>query len=279
MKERRFFEQIPVLFFVILLYGCAVRTSEAPVCDAPEQVQDTAETPQELTDRMTAALLAAEPGLTLRVPFHGAELIGDTVEAARSRSVLTRTGLSALDWSWSDGVLQCRFTYLADAELLRREKSELALYAAEFASSAADFSPQAKVLLAHDRLLRECEYTAGAPRGDAAAGALLLHSAECGGYAEGFALLCEFSGLPCMTVTGTADSIPHAWNLVQLDGAWYHVDCAWDDAERVDAHAYFLCDDAAMQQTHRWDAAAYPAAQGGSFCYASVIAEMSAVRE
>ena len=28
---------------------------------------------------------------------------------------------------------------------------------------------------------------------------------------------------------GTADEIDHAWNLVELDGKWYHLDATWDD--------------------------------------------------
>ena len=267
-----------VLACCMSIAGCA---ADAPAPAAPHEFRQpaciTVLSPAALTELTAGALCGAEQSLTVQVPFGDAETIGACMEAARSRSILTRTGLTALDWTWTDGLLECRFTYgTEDSALLRREKAELALYAAEFSASAADFTPQARTLLAHDRLLRCCCFEAGAPQGDSAAGALLLHAAECGGYAEGFALLAEFGGLPCMILTGTANGMPHAWNLVQLDGAWYHIDCAWDDADGADAHAYFLRDDAAMRETHAWDAAAYPAAQGGKYSYDTVIAEMTA---
>ena len=44
----------------------------------------------------------------------------------------------------------------------------------------------------------------------------------------------------------------HAWNIVNIDGDYYHVDCTWDDPvyERLGKvdHAYFLVSDEAMQQ-------------------------------
>jgi hypothetical protein len=34
-------------------------------------------------------------------------------------------------------------------------------------------------------------------------------------------------GIPCRIVT--SEGMNHGWNLVQLDGQWYHVDVTWDD--------------------------------------------------
>ena len=39
---------------------------------------------------------------------------------------------------------------------------------------------------------------------------------------------------------GNAAWDSHAWNLVQLDGKWYHVDVTWDEAG---GHLYFLKSD------------------------------------
>ena len=95
--------------------------------------------------------------------------------------------------------------------------------------------------------------------------------AVCEGYAELFGVLAILSGLKCYVVTGTMNGTNHMWNLVSVDGQWYHVDCTGDDpipdvSGRV-LRRYFLRSDRAMQSAgYRWDTslfvsapAAYPA--------------------
>lgn len=49
----------------------------------------------------------------------------------------------------------------------------------------------------------------------------------CTGFARSFKLLCDVYAIPCILVAGFAGDGPHVWNYVQLDGAWYGVDCTW----------------------------------------------------
>lgn len=58
---------------------------------------------------------------------------------------------------------------------------------------------------------------------------------------------------------------PHAWNMVEIEGVWYHIDATWDDplcenGEEYLLHDYFLKSDSYIQKTHAWDQNAYPAA-------------------
>lgn len=57
----------------------------------------------------------------------------------------------------------------------------------------------------------------------------------CEGYARGYKVLMDKAGIPTDVVTGdnrTNSSLSgHAWNLVKLDGKWYHVDITWDDSD------------------------------------------------
>ncbi len=53
--------------------------------------------------------------------------------------------------------------------------------------------------------------------------------AVCRGYAEAFQLLMEALDIECQIVTGYAENTTHAWNIVKLDGQWYHVDTTFDD--------------------------------------------------
>ena len=52
-----------------------------------------------------------------------------------------------------------------------------------------------------------------------------------------------------------SEHLNHIWNLVEVDGAWYHVDVTWDDPteDRLGyaRHSYFLLDDRNSWQRHK----------------------------
>ncbi len=53
---------------------------------------------------------------------------------------------------------------------------------------------------------------------------------QCAGYAKAVQYLCDKVGISCMVVTGeTSEGQTHAWNVVDVDGVWYNLDCTWDD--------------------------------------------------
>lgn len=94
------------------------------------------------------------------------------------------------------------------------------------------------------------------------------------GVCQAYALLnykmLEKSGIEVMYITGTASNGQatenHAWNLVKLDGQWYHSDPTWGDPYpdvpgRVH-YDYYMKSDGEFEQTHTWDSSVYPAATG-----------------
>lgn len=97
--------------------------------------------------------------------------------------------------------------------------------------------------------------------------------AICQGYAESFDILAKAAGLETQIVTGDACSDgtwdSHAWNIVKVDGRYYHVDTTWDDPMYTDGsqgieYTYFLVDDSTLSKDHKWDRSSYPAANSGS---------------
>lgn len=56
-------------------------------------------------------------------------------------------------------------------------------------------------------------------------GALVLGEAVCSGYANAFQQMASACGL----TTKIVESSTHAWNMIKLDGKWYHVDVTWED--------------------------------------------------
>lgn len=88
-------------------------------------------------------------------------------------------------------------------------------------------------------------------------GALVDHVSVCEGYAEAYKKLMDRAGIPCELITGWANG-NHAWNIVQIDGEWYHVDTTWDDPtpnqEGYVRYEYFLKSDEAMSHDHNdWE--------------------------
>lgn len=67
----------------------------------------------------------------------------------------------------------------------------------------------------------------------------------CSGYTEVYRELMRMAGIPCVSVV--SEPMEHTWNLVCLDGKWYHVDVTWDDPVPDQygfaRHDYFLLTD------------------------------------
>lgn len=133
-----------------------------------------------------------------------------------------------------------------------------------------------KELALHDYLVTHCRYseeTMQAPGSDIyrAYGALVNGDAVCNGYAEALQLLFLCCGMRSEFVVGTADGIDHAWNLVELDGKWYHLDATWDDPKPDQGdntlHAYFNLPDNIMKKSHVWKEEDYPNAQSMDYNY------------
>lgn len=94
-----------------------------------------------------------------------------------------------------------------------------------------------------------------------AEGVLSGGTGVCSGYAEAFQLLSTMSGIPCITVSGTADGYSgwgsHAWNQVKLDdGQWYWVDTTFDDPvpnrENYVRYKYFNVTTSKLKGDHKW---------------------------
>lgn len=130
-----------------------------------------------------------------------------------------------------------------------------------------------KELAIHDYLVSTCEYVEGSAktRMNSAYGALVEQRTMCNGYAEAMRLLLACSGVESLIVTGVADGVDHAWNKVNVDGTWYHVDATWDDPTPDDPgkvlHTYFNLPDDLMMESHTWDETLSPACTGEPFMY------------
>lgn len=103
-------------------------------------------------------------------------------------------------------------------------------------------------------------------------GALVKHTAVCQGYAESLDILFAEVGLKSQVITGRmTNGMDHAWNLVQLDGQYYHLDATHDDpvpdVKGQVLYHYFLNTDAMMQKSRTWKASQYPKCTASTYNY------------
>lgn len=89
--------------------------------------------------------------------------------------------------------------------------------------------------------------------------AVVRGTCVCSGYAEAYMHLLQCVGIESIYVASL--DMEHAWNIMKVDGKWYHTDVTWGDPiedcyGRV-SHKYFLLSDTAMGDEehghYNWD--------------------------
>ena len=107
-----------------------------------------------------------------------------------------------------------------------------------------------RALAACEYLVANCHYDA---RGyDSAYSALSYGYAGSEGIALAYTELCRQLGIDCTVVYGQLDWADHCWNVIKLDGDYYHVDVTACIDGGIEAG--FLKNDEAMWGSYRWNA-------------------------
>lgn len=94
----------------------------------------------------------------------------------------------------------------------------------------------------------------------------------CDGFSLCLALILNELNIPCGIITGYSNfrdsNGPHAWNIVQIDSHYYHLDVTWDiclKSDSSDLFDYFLLDDSLAVRNHLWNDSTIPKAIDSSF--------------
>ena len=128
-------------------------------------------------------------------------------------------------------------------------------------------------LSVHDYIVNNVEYVLDRNSDSPAYDALFNGSASCSGYTEVFQTLMDMAGIQCIPVTGNAGGDNHIWNMVCIDGQWYHVDTTWDDPVGGDGtvrHNYFNITDDDILLDHTIESE-HPAATSTNFAYYNIL--------
>jgi hypothetical protein len=114
---------------------------------------------------------------------------------------------------------------------------------AEYQALVNDVSEDYDILrLVHDKMLAECDYSYidDEPDGNAYAHNILgvmdntTGDPVCESFSEAYAYILNRLGVgDAIIVFGVAYNLPHAWNLIKLDGDYYYVDSTWDNRDNT----------------------------------------------
>jgi len=153
---------------------------------------------------------------------------------------------------------------------LKKMKSTLKEKIEDISGKYASYTNSVYALNAFNALTEACNYDpSGLGRdktelnsglGSTAYGALSEGYADSKGMAFAFSALCHIKGIECYVVSGTMDKLNHSWNIVKLEGSYYHIDASAKATLGI-ANA-FMKNDSQMRSRYEWKAEDYPVCSG-----------------
>ena len=123
-----------------------------------------------------------------------------------------------------------------------------------------------KARVLHDWITRNARYDLTYSRYESR-DILIDQDGVCDAHARAYAKLLEAAGLEGRYISGDTPSGGHAWNLLKVNGIWYHVDTTWDNpvhsTEKVavdnspefsgmEGYHYFVLGDQEISSNHTW---------------------------
>ena len=157
---------------------------------------------------------------------------GSEMQSLLNRMLRTYPELFALDgWRYSyyspETVVSVTPNYTITGDAYAEAKAFYTASVEEIADLVDPaWSEPEQILFVHDYLAANYEYDHSYQIYDAY-GFFLNKTGVCQGYTMAFTAVMNELGIPVSYVE--SNYIDHIWNLVQMDGKWYHVDVTWDD--------------------------------------------------
>lgn len=129
-----------------------------------------------------------------------------------------------------------------------------------------------KIKIIHDYIIDNAEYDKlkyenkndATYKSNTAYGVLVQGYGTCNGYADAMAIFLDKLNIINYKISNSE----HIWNLVYLDGKWYHLDLTWDDPisdVNINRDTYFLITTLELEElndgTHKFDKSIYTEAK------------------
>lgn len=167
-------------------------------------------------------------------------------------------------------------TYLFDKGKIREHQKALSARAAKLVRPAQELDELGREQYVHDFICRSVRYDKlKKPYSHEIIGPLGQGVGVCEGIAKSVKLLCDALGLWC--VIAVSEAAPeqgvkyrHAWNILRLEGRYYHLDATFDNSLGLDGlirYDYFNLDDRQLFRDHQRPLYPLPACSDGARAY------------
>ncbi|MGE7691413.1 transglutaminase domain-containing protein [Lysinibacillus sp. NPDC097214] len=172
-------------------------------------------------------------------------------------------------WEVDNGYeVEFDFTYITDAKKEKKIDAYVQEFAKKFITDDMDDFHRAKTV--NDFVVQLATYTdKGDSQGQSVYELISNETGVCQAYALLAYRLFLAAGLDAKYVYGYSDNQLHAWNLVSVNGDWYHIDTTWNDITPIEpyaiSYAYFLVNDEKLSEDHIWANENYFAATNNAY--------------
>ena len=258
---------------IVTISEASVYISYSEMTESPENIRHLAFS----SEAETVILDAMDKGerrlalLVGRSGFTADDMAAQVVKAYRENPTVVpkepAANVNIYSGTGSQRLYEINIQYGLSREELENCRSQLRAIE-PFAGPDGESLSEAEMALEACRYLTEhCTLSENASLNSAYA-ALVDGEADSEGIAFAYVALCRQLGVDCRIVYGQHDWQEHCWNIVRVDGSYYHVDvtqCAQNGME-----SGFLQNDESIWGLYRWDVSSYPKCQG-SLRYADVI--------
>ncbi len=204
-----------------------------------------------------------KPGLYLISPI---TISGCKLSSTQIKKILYAIQNDNPDIFWISGTFSYQYTgnktTLKLNSILKKDEQKAATKkleqkVSEILSKISSSSSEYEIeLFIHDYIIKNCKYTESSkissnnPKIFTSYGCLIDGSAVCEGFSKATQLLLNHSGIKCTTITGAKKDESHMWNIVKINGNWYHLDVTWDATGALQQYNYFNVSDNLIKKDH-----------------------------
>lgn len=215
---------LPAIAFFLILFLLPV-----PSAAAGEDITDAIRTAEGLSP-LEEALYLGMMATKERIDIEAFGASTDDVKAAMQHLSDSVPELFHVSRSYLCSTKAVTPTYSLTGEALRLARAEY-LFALDMIAAAVDpdWSDAEICLFLHDYLCTFFAYDTDYEIYDAYA-FLTEGRGVCQAYTLTYTALLSRFGIRSSYATGADGDLPHIWNVVELDGEYYHVDVTWGDA-------------------------------------------------
>ena len=215
------------------IFSNILASSKTVITENEDRRVETAKTFDEISYKYEAVIKEIKEGYEQQsdsIKLRSCKITVD--ELAKIIAYLNENGCYYVDSAYTyytDGKYVSSFNpkYTAELKDIEKYNQEINYVIDKVVKEASSFKTDIeKLIYIHNYLIENIEYDSDSHNNNIY-GALVLHKTMCVGYSQAFRQIAEKTGFKTYIVSSS--SLQHAWNMVNIKGNYFFVDCTWDD--------------------------------------------------